>query len=102
MRASSAGRSTSANRAFVAPMSAARTRVMSHQRCQLPFARRAVVPQDEAPAVVNLHLEIAMRGIEPAVEDGDHCKARLAKGEAARLFFAPVPGVALDAYIHGP
>src|SRR5919108_4502991 len=97
MRASSAGRSTRANRAFGAPMSAASTCVMSHQRCQLPFARRAVVPQDEAPAVVNLHLEITVCGFEPAVEDFDHREAPFTEREATGFFFAPVPGVALDA-----
>ena len=53
--------------------------------------------QDEAPAVVGLHLEIAVPRIEPAIEDLEHCKAPLAERKGARLLLAAVACVALDA-----
>jgi hypothetical protein len=57
------------------------------------------VPQDEAPPVVHLHLEVAVRRIEPAINDLDDGEAPFTQGERARLFLAAVPGIAFDAQL---
>lgn len=57
--------------------------------------------QDEAPIVVGPHLEIAVPGIEPAVEDFDDREAPLSQCERSGLFFPAVPCVAFNAYLHG-
>lgn len=68
-----------------------------NERRELPFTRHAVVPHDEPAAVVDPHFEVAVAGIEPAVEDLLDREASLAEGEGARLFFAAVTRMAFDA-----
>src|SRR5918992_1225150 len=73
--------------------------LLTDESGKLPVARCTVVPQDEAPPIVQLHLEIAVLRVEPAVEDLENGEARFTQGERARLFLAAVAGVALDAYL---
>lgn len=68
-----------------------------YQSGQLPFIGRTVVPQDEAALVVGPHFEIAVPGIEPAVENLDDCEAPLAESKGARFLFAAVACMAFDA-----
>ena len=53
--------------------------------------------QNEDPAVVDLHLEVPMSGMEPPVEQLDDLEAALAEPKGARLLLAPVTGTAFDA-----
>lgn len=73
---------------------------MAYQCRQLPIAGRAVVAQDEAPIVVDLDLEIAVRGIQPAVENLDHREAPFAERESAGLLLASMARVAFHPYFH--
>src|SRR5262252_2443051 len=67
---------------------------------KLPLARRLVVAQNEQAAVVDLHLEVTMCGMEPAVEQIHDLEAALAEPERARFLLAAVAGVAFDVDLH--
>ena len=70
------------------------------QTGELPLAGPTVVTQDELPPVVDAHLEIAMRGMQPAVDQFAHLEASRAERERPRLLLAPVPGIAFNGDAH--
>src|SRR2546428_628352 len=90
---------TSMLRIFSYPTATSSPRLGAHQRGEVPLVAERVVAQDEGAPVVGLYLEIAMARLEPAVEDLEHREARLAEHEAARLLFAAVARIALDAQL---
>jgi hypothetical protein len=60
------------------------------------------VPQDEAAAIIGLHLEKAVAGVLPAIQYGDYRQAANAQVEHPRLAFAGLARVTANAYLHGP
>src|SRR5512134_1061478 len=74
----------------------------AYETGELPLAGPAVVTQDELPSVVDAHLEIAMPGMQPAVDELAHLEAPRAERECPRLLLPTVPGIAFDGDAHGP
>jgi len=72
----------------------------SNQGGQFPMIGGRVVTQDENPPVVDLHLEVSMRGMKPAVEYSYDFETALAKPEGERFLLTSVAGVAFDADGH--
>jgi hypothetical protein len=60
------------------------------QRGEFPVARLRVVAQHERPAIVDFHLEVAVIGSEPVVEDFEDGRAPPTQLERARLFLTTV------------
>src|SRR5688572_21557982 len=69
-------------------------------RGELPAARRHLVAQHEAPAVVDADLEVAVRGVGPAADDGDDRKAPPAEMERPGSFFSVGTCIAKDVESH--
>src|SRR5437879_8300870 len=69
-------------------------------RGELPAAQARLETQHEAPAVVDHHFVVVVRGILPALDHGKHGKAPAAEVEGARSLFSSHSPVAMHANFH--
>ena len=70
------------------------------QGSQIPIIGERIVTQDENPPVVDLHLEVSMRGMKPAVEYSYDFETALPEPEGERFLLTSVAGIAFDADGH--
>lgn len=68
----------------------------------IPLARRFMVAQDIAAAVVDLYFEVTAIGGEPTVDDFPYRDTALSQVRGAGLLFTPVASVALHSGLHSP
>src|SRR5690349_12725094 len=69
-------------------------------RGELPDSAGGVEAQDKAPAIVDAHVEIAVRGVRPAVEDRGDGEPVRADVKGARGFVARKAAVAGHTDLH--